>query len=126
MLEFFLPLGNLDFNEQKRLLGSILAKMKPHFQSLKIAYGIELQDNVSIEIIEARNEKHIFSFRFDSIPITQSSKSPPRHALPNVAERLPLEPSKHKIMAYFDDINDGGSISHNAVSSLGGMLCFIL
>ena len=126
MLEFFLPLGNIDFNEQKRLLGSILAKMKPHFQSLKIASGIELEDNVSIEIIEARNERHIFSFRFESIPIIQSSKSPPRHASPNMGERLPLEPSEQKTMAYFDGINDGGSIGNNVVNNLGGMLCVIL
>ena len=88
--------------------------MKPHFKSLKISFGDELKDNASIEIIEARNERHIFSFRFEFIPITQSSKSPPRHASPNVGEGLPLEPSDQKTMAYFDGINDGGSLGHNA------------
>ncbi|KAG5133863.1 hypothetical protein JHK82_025051 [Glycine max] len=112
VLEFFLPPGITDFNEQKRLLGSILATMKPHFQSLKIASGIELEENASIEIIEARNER--VNLRFESIPITQSSKSPPRHASPNVGEGLPLEPSEQKIMAYFDGINDGGSLGDNA------------
>ncbi|KAG4952501.1 hypothetical protein JHK85_046368 [Glycine max] len=112
VLEFFLPPGITDFNEQKRLLGSILATMKPHFQSLKIASGVELEGNASIEIIDARNER--VHLRFESIPITQSSKSPPRHTSPNMGEGLPLEPSEPKIMAYFDGINDGGSLGDNA------------
>jgi len=43
-----------------------------------------------------------------------------------VGERLPLEPSEQKTMAYFDGINDGGSIGNNVVNNLGGMLCVIL
>ncbi|TKY45200.1 NLP6 protein [Spatholobus suberectus] len=112
VLEFFLPPRITDFNEQKTLLGSILATMKPHFQSLKIAAGVELEENGSIEIIQARNER--VHLRFESIPITQSSKSPPRHASPNMGEGLPLEPSEQQIMAYFDHINDGGNLGDNA------------
>ncbi|KAL2334721.1 hypothetical protein Fmac_015934 [Flemingia macrophylla] len=112
VLEFFLPPKMTDFNEQKRLLGSILATMKPHFQGLKIAAGVELGENGSIEIIEAINER--VHLRFESIPIAQSSKSPPRHASPHMGEGLPLEPPEQQIMAYFDDINDGGSLGDNA------------
>ncbi|RDY05172.1 Protein NLP7, partial [Mucuna pruriens] len=113
VLEFFLPPRITDFNEQKSLLGSILATMKSHFQSLKIAAGVELEENGSVEIIEARNER--VHLRFESIPITQSSKSSlPRHASPIVGEELPLEPLEQQIMAYFDDINDGGSLGDNA------------
>nr|KYP62016.1 hypothetical protein KK1_016532 [Cajanus cajan] len=112
VLEFFLPPMITDFNEQKSLLGSILATMKPHFQSFKIAAGVELEENGSVEIVEAINER--VHLRFESIPITQSSKSPPRHALPNMGEALPPEPSEQQIMAYCDDINDGGSLGDNA------------
>ncbi|KAK7380317.1 hypothetical protein VNO78_32825 [Psophocarpus tetragonolobus] len=112
VLEFFLPPRITDFNEQKRLLGSILATMKPHFQSLKIASGVELEENGSIEIIEAISER--VYLRFESIPITQSSTSPPRHASPNKGEELPLESSEQQIMAYFDGINDGRNLGDNA------------
>ncbi|KAK8470333.1 hypothetical protein PHAVU_004G114100 [Phaseolus vulgaris] len=112
VLEFFLPPRITDFNEQKRLLGSILATMKPHFQSLKIAAGVELEQNCSIEIIEARKEG--VQLRFESIPITQSSKSPPRHASPNMGERLPPAPSEQQIMVDFDDINDGKNLGDTA------------
>ncbi|XP_027924103.1 protein NLP6-like [Vigna unguiculata] len=111
VLEFFLPPRVTDFNEQKSLLGSILATMKPHFQSLKIAAGVELEQNCSIEIIEARKERvHLW---FESIPITQSSKSSPRHASPNMGERLPLEPSEQQITTDFDDLNDGRNLGDN-------------
>ncbi|XP_047161644.1 protein NLP6-like [Vigna umbellata] len=111
VIEFFLPPRITEFNEQKTLLRSILATMKPHFQSLKIAAGVELEQNFSIEIIEPRKERvHLW---FESIPITQSTMSPPRHASPNMGERLPLEPSEQQITTDFDDINDGRNLGDN-------------
>ncbi|CAJ1952790.1 unnamed protein product [Sphenostylis stenocarpa] len=111
VLEFFLPPRITDFNEQKSLLGSILATMKPRFQSLKIAAGAEFEENCSVEIIEARKER--VDLRFESIPITHSSNSPPRHASPNMGEKLQLEPPEQEIMANFDAINDGRSLGDN-------------
>ncbi|KAK7315057.1 hypothetical protein VNO77_33589 [Canavalia gladiata] len=109
VLEFFLPPSTTEFNEQKTLLGSILATMKQHFQSLKIAAGVELEEDGSIEIIEAINEG--VHLRLESVPITLSSKSPP-------GERVPLNPPEQLIMTYFDDINDGGSLGNNTGGSI--------
>ncbi|KAJ1399216.1 RWP-RK domain [Sesbania bispinosa] len=117
VLEFFLPPQITDFNEQKSLLGSILATMKHHFQSLKVASGVELEEDGSIEIIETINGRAHLSL--ESIPITSSAKSPPRHdASPNIGEGVPLDPSEQQLMTYFDDINDGGNLGDNAGGSI--------
>nr|XP_027189455.1 protein NLP7 isoform X2 [Cicer arietinum] len=111
VLEFFLPPNITEFHEQKTLLGSILAIMKQHFQSLKIAAGVELGEDGSIEIIEAMDESvHI---RIESIPIVQSIKSPPRpDASPNMEEdKVPQDPSD------IQGENIGGNIDQ--VSFLG-------
>ncbi|XP_027363208.1 protein NLP6-like isoform X2 [Abrus precatorius] len=108
VLEFFLPPRISDFNEQKTLLGSILATMKQHFQSLKIASGVELEDGL-IEIIEATNER--VHLRLECIPIAQSVKSPPGiDASPNIGEEMPQDPSEQQIMMYCNNINDGGNL----------------
>ncbi|RYQ94050.1 hypothetical protein Ahy_B09g100251 [Arachis hypogaea] len=86
VLEFFLPPRITDFNEQKALLGSILTIMKQHFQSLKIASGVELEQNALVETIEATIEG--VHLRFESIPVRQDA-------------------SPNKIMM---GCNDGGSI----------------
>ncbi|TKY51311.1 NLP7 protein [Spatholobus suberectus] len=112
VLEFFLPPRVTDFHEQKTLLGSILATMKQHFQSLKIASGVEFED-VSIEIIEATIEG--VHTRLESIPIAPSNKSPPRHDnSPNMGEEVPQDPSEKQILMYCNDINDGGGLGDNA------------
>lgn len=112
ILEFFLPPKITDFTEQKTLLESILATMKQHFQSLKIAAGIELEEEASIEIIEATNEK-VYS-RLECIPLTQPSKSPPGpDALPNMERMPPLDCSEQQTM-YYDDINGGANLGDNA------------
>ncbi|KAL1342496.1 hypothetical protein HN51_029045 [Arachis hypogaea] len=98
VLEFFLPPRITDFNEQKALLGSILTIMKQHFQSLKIASGVELEQNALVETIEATIEG--VHLRFESIPVRQD-------ASPNVREELAQDPSLQKIMM---GCNDGGSI----------------
>ncbi|RDY03648.1 Protein NLP7 [Mucuna pruriens] len=109
VLEFFLPPRVADSCEQKTLLGSILATMKQHFQSLKLASGVELEDR-SIEIIEATIER--VHTRLESIPIAPSIKSPPRHdTSPNMVEEVP---SEQQILMYCNDINDGGSLGDNA------------
>ncbi|KAI4351722.1 hypothetical protein L6164_006049 [Bauhinia variegata] len=115
ILEFFLPPRIIDFYEQKTLLGSILATMKQHFQSLKIANGAELEEYGSIEIIEATNES-VYS-RFESIPISQSANSPPGPAISlKRGEMVPLDSSEQQIMMYFDDIKGEGTL----VDSTGG------
>lgn len=108
VLEFFLPPRVTDFHEQKTLLGSILASVKQHFQSLKIASGVELE-NCSIEIVEATIER--VHTRFESIPIAPSIKSPTRHdTSPNMGEEEPQDPSEQQMLMYCNDINDGGSL----------------
>ncbi|CAL0300713.1 unnamed protein product [Lupinus luteus] len=119
VLEFFMPPRITDFHEQKTLLGSILGTMKQHFQSLKIAAGVGLEENGLIEIIEATNEGVCFTL--ESIPIDRSTKSPLRpDSSPNIVEEIPEDPSEQQIMMYCNDINDGedfgdiarGSIDH--------------
>lgn len=112
VLEFFLPPGITEFHEQKTLLGSILSTMKQHLQSLNIASGVELEENGSIEIIEATDEG--IRLRTESIPIAQSIKSPPRpDASPNMEEEeeLPQDPSEVR------GENIGGSV--DPMSTLG-------
>ncbi|XP_019428622.1 PREDICTED: protein NLP6-like [Lupinus angustifolius] len=120
VLEFFMPPRITDFHEQKTLLGSILRTMKQHFQSLKIAAGVELEENGSIEIIEATNEG--VHFTLESIPIDRSTKSPliPDYA-PNIVEEIPEDPSEQQIMMYCNDINDGEDFGDNARGSIDQM-----
>ncbi|QHN78404.1 transcription repressor MYB6-like [Arachis ipaensis] len=63
--------------------------MKQHFQSLKIASGVELEQNALVETIEATIEG--VHLRFESIPVRQD-------ASPNVREELAQDPSLQKIM----------------------------
>ncbi|KAL2324542.1 hypothetical protein Fmac_023600 [Flemingia macrophylla] len=112
VLEFFLPPRVIDFYEQKILLGSILATVKQHLQSLKIASGVELED-CSIEIVEATIEK--VHTRLESIPIAPSIKSPRRpDTSPNTGEEVSHDPSEQQMLMYCNDINDGGSLDDNA------------
>ncbi|MED6122961.1 hypothetical protein PIB30_044876 [Stylosanthes scabra] len=93
VLEFFLPPRITDFNEQKTLLGSILAIMKQHFQSLKIASGVELEQHSSIEIIEATTEgdpslQKIIMCRNDGGSIGDQ--------IPSLETKNPKKPSERK------------------------------
>ncbi|XVF10374.1 hypothetical protein REPUB_Repub07fG0177300 [Reevesia pubescens] len=127
VLEFFLPLAIADSNEQHILLGSILATMKQHFQSLKVASGAELEeDEESFEIIEASTDKRLDS-RLESIPIPPTVKSPPgTNTSPNIVE-LQLDSSKQQLTMNFDTAIDGGNVVasyfagslKDAVKSLG-------
>ncbi|KAH1191163.1 hypothetical protein AAZX31_20G147300 [Glycine max] len=119
VLEFFLPPRITHIHEQKTLLGSILAIMKQHFQSLHIASGVEPEDG-SIEIIEATIER--VHTRLESIPIASSIKSPPRpDTSPNMGEEVPQDPSEQQILMYCNDINNGGSLGENAARNIDHM-----
>ncbi|KAF2313450.1 hypothetical protein GH714_011063 [Hevea brasiliensis] len=53
VLEFFVPPSISDTYQQKALLGSLLATMKQHFQSLKVASGMDLEEEDGfVEIIQ--------------------------------------------------------------------------
>ncbi|XP_059442832.1 protein NLP6-like [Corylus avellana] len=113
ILEFFLPPSITDFYEQQILLGSILATMKQHFQSLKVASGIELEEEVFVEIIQVSINESVDS-RFESLQIPLSMKSPPRpYGLLIKGDMVQLESSKQQLMSHFDDINDKGTIANN-------------
>ncbi|KAI4347563.1 hypothetical protein L6164_008368 [Bauhinia variegata] len=110
ILEFFLPPRITDFYEQKALLGSILGTIKQHFQSLKVASGVELEEYSLVEI--ATNES--VCSRFESIPIIQSTKSPPGPDISKkMGEIMPLDSSEQQIMMYFDDIKCEGTLVDN-------------
>ncbi|CAH8314282.1 unnamed protein product [Eruca vesicaria subsp. sativa] len=64
ILEFFLPSSITDDQEQDSLLGSLLVTMKEHFQSLRVASGVDFgedDDKLSFEIIQALPDKKIHS-----------------------------------------------------------------
>ncbi|XP_014513884.1 protein NLP6 [Vigna radiata var. radiata] len=120
VLEFFLPPRITDFHEQKTLLASILATMKQHFQSLKIASGVELEDG-SVEIIEATIER--IHTRLESIPIAPSIRSPPRpDTSPNMEEEGPLDPSEQHILMYCNGTNHGSNLSDQAGGKIDHMI----
>lgn len=119
VLEFFLPPMITDFCEQKSLLGSILETMKQHFRSLKLASGVELEEDGSIEIVEIVNGRAHLSL--ESVPISQYAKSPTTHddASPNMGEGVPLDPSQQQMMLMNSDyMNDGGCLGDNAGGSI--------
>ncbi|CAN8274102.1 unnamed protein product [Cochlearia groenlandica] len=64
ILEFFLPSSMTDSQDQDSLLGSLLVTMKEHFQSLRVASGVDFgedDDKLSFEIIHALPDKKIHS-----------------------------------------------------------------
>lgn len=118
ILEFFLPQSITDFYEQWILLGSLLATMKQHFQSLKVASGIELEEEVSVEIIQVSTNERVDS-RIEFLRIPLSMKSPPRpEGLLNMGDVVQLESSKQQLMLHLDDINDEGTIANNGGGSV--------
>ncbi|XP_010538845.1 PREDICTED: protein NLP7-like isoform X2 [Tarenaya hassleriana] len=74
ILEFFLPPEIADRSEQDSMLGSLLTTMKQHFQSLRVASGVDFgeeTDEVSVEIIEVLPDKKIIS-KIKSIRVPSS------------------------------------------------------
>ncbi|KAF5478039.1 hypothetical protein F2P56_004632 [Juglans regia] len=116
ILEFFLPRGISDFYEQQILLGSLLATMKQHFQSLKVASGIELEEKVSVEIVQVSTGERVDS-RLESVRIPPSTKSPPRpDGLPNMGDMVQVDSSKQQLMVHLNYINYNGAGSLNKFS----------
>ena len=114
ILEFFLPPSITDLYEQQILLGSLLEMMKQHFQSLKIASGIELEGEVSVEIIQVSSDGIVDS-RLESVQITQSMKSPPGpDSLHIVEDMVQLDSSKQQLMVHLNDTNNKGIVASNA------------
>ncbi|KAG7952850.1 hypothetical protein I3843_12G080000 [Carya illinoinensis] len=116
ILEFFLPPRITDFYEQQILLGSLLATMKQHFQSLKVASDIELEEEVSVEIVQV-SEAGVDS-RLESIQIPLSTKLTPRpDDLPDMGDMVQDSP-KQQLMVSLDDINDKGTDVKNGGGSI--------
>ncbi|BFG32020.1 hypothetical protein CerSpe_182940 [Prunus speciosa] len=105
ILEFFLPPSITDSYEQQTLLGSLLAIIKNHFQSLKIACGIILEDEGLVEMVQASTDKGLDS-RLECIRIPRSAETPPGPALPNGEEMVQLDSSKPQLKVDFDPAND--------------------
>ncbi|XP_011022461.1 PREDICTED: protein NLP7-like isoform X2 [Populus euphratica] len=105
ILEFFLPPSITDSHEQKTFLGSILATMKQDFQSLKVASGMDLEEEGFVEMIEAATNG-----RLECIQIPQPTKSPPGdNILPNEGHIEQINSEKNKLMLDLDVIKNGGS-----------------
>ncbi|KAJ6714306.1 PROTEIN NLP8 [Salix viminalis] len=76
VLEFFLPPSITGSHEWKTLLGSILAIMKQDFQSLKVASGMDLEEEEGfVEMIQVSTNGKL-DLRLESIQIIQPTKSP--------------------------------------------------
>ncbi|RVW14881.1 Protein NLP7 [Vitis vinifera] len=107
ILEFFLPPSITDSRDQQTLLDSLLATMKQHFQSLRVASGKEFEEEEkSVEIIKLPMNGKLDS-RLESIQISQSTPSPPGpDILPSRGEMQQLDSTKHQLMVEFDAIKD--------------------
>ncbi|XP_010529654.1 PREDICTED: protein NLP7-like isoform X2 [Tarenaya hassleriana] len=110
ILEFFLPPAITDKSEQDSLLGSLLATMKQHFQSLRVASGIsfgEEANEVSVEFIEALPDKKLNS-RIESIHVPSSGFES------NVGEMLldpqPVVPSSEPVKETSNVADDNGVV----------------
>ncbi|KAB2067031.1 hypothetical protein ES319_A09G199300v1 [Gossypium barbadense] len=110
VLEFFLPSAIVDSNEQRTLLGSILATMKQHFRSLKVASGAKLEESEGfIQIIEASSDERHDSI-LESVPIPPSVKSPPGiNTSPD--RELQLDSSRQHLTMNLDPATTGGSVA---------------
>ncbi|PIA51849.1 hypothetical protein AQUCO_01000024v1 [Aquilegia coerulea] len=75
ILEFFLPPGIMDLSEQLTFVNSVLATMKHHCRSLKVASKDELGEEKPVEIIETSTDKNL-DLRFKSTQTSSQIKSP--------------------------------------------------
>ncbi|CAN1254552.1 Protein NLP7 [Linum perenne] len=117
VLEFFLPPENAKEGfEQKKLLGSLLATMKEHFQSLKISSGMDLDDEEGfVEIIEASEDGKLdYSLECIRVPHSSAHASPDVDALRNEMEVGHLTSLKHQPTVDLDTIDnvENGSNVH--------------
>ncbi|PON44974.1 NIN-like transcription factor [Parasponia andersonii] len=123
VLEFFLPPSIANASEQSALLGSLLATMKKHFQSLKVASGIGLEEEGIVELVKVSAIGGLES-SLECIQITKSAESPPGPiALPNGGDMVQQDLLKQQLTVDLDTANvgedaahDGGSVNHVSVS----------
>uniref|UniRef100_A0A9I9DCA0 Protein NLP6 n=1 Tax=Cucumis melo TaxID=3656 RepID=A0A9I9DCA0_CUCME len=111
ILEFFLPPSIVDYQEQKNLLGALMATMKKHFYTLKVASGINLEDKEGfVEIIQASRNGG-FDSRLEYIQIPQPVELPPASdAMPKAVEVAALETLQQQSLMVHDapkDENNG-------------------
>lgn len=124
VLEFFLPPSITAAGDQQTLLDSLLATMKQHFQSLRVASGKEFEEEEkSVEIIKLPKDEKLES-RLESVRTSQSTPSPPGpDTLLSRGEMQQLDSTKHQLMEFNatkDRGNvDGVGVSQNAVSFTG-------
>lgn len=116
ILEFFLPPSIRDMCEQRNFLGSMLATIKEHFRSLRVASGIRFEEEVFVEIIQASTEG--LDSRLECIQISGSQESPPGpNILTSLGETGELDLSKHQVVEDFCAANDGSAIRDNGSNS---------
>ncbi|KAF4353235.1 hypothetical protein F8388_014703 [Cannabis sativa] len=122
VLEFFLP-PNTNPSEQHTILGSLLATMKKHFQSLKVASGIGLEEEGIVEVVRVSANGGLES-NLECIRIPQIAESPQGHsALPNGGDMVQRDLMKQPSTVEHDSANggqdtahDGGNMNHGSVS----------
>lgn len=107
ILEFFLPPSIVDYQEQKSLLGALMATMKQHFYTLKVASGINLENEEGlVEIIQASRNGGFESIR-EHIQIPQAMEFPPESsAMPNAGETDALKTLQQRSLMVHDAPKD--------------------
>ncbi|XP_022136627.1 protein NLP6 isoform X2 [Momordica charantia] len=107
ILEFFLPPSIVDYQEQKNLLGALMATMKQHFYTLKVASGINLEEEEGlVEVIQASGNEG-FESRLEYIQIPQPMELPPKtDAMANAGEIAASEPLKQQSFVVGDAAKD--------------------
>ncbi|KAL5552428.1 hypothetical protein UlMin_002604 [Ulmus minor] len=115
ILEFFLPPSITDNCEQKTLLGSLLASMKKHFQSLSVASGVALEEEAFVEMIKISASGGLGS-SIECIQIPHSAELPlGANTLPNGGEMVRQDSLKQQLTVDFNAAttgHDGGGVNH--------------
>lgn len=116
ILEFFLPPSISDSRQQQIFLGSLLATIKKHFQSLRVASGTVFEEEVFVEIIQASSEG--LDSRIECIQIFQSPESPTVPTiLPNVGDMVQPDSTPHQLIEDFCAANDGSTAGQGCGSN---------
>lgn len=114
ILEFFLPPTITSSGEHETFLGSLLATMKKHFKSLKVASGIGLEEEVGlIEFIQASVDG--VESRFECIQIIESP--PVLDTSPNGGEILQLNLTKEPLIVGSNAANDSNNAVYDGVDN---------
>ncbi|XP_024934790.1 protein NLP6 isoform X2 [Ziziphus jujuba] len=116
ILEFFLPPSISDSSQQQIFLGSLLATMKKHFQSLRVASGVGFDEEVFVEIIQASSSEGLDS-RLECIQVSQSPESSPGpNILSNVGDIVQPDSSPHQLIEDFCAANDRSTAAQDGRS----------